>query len=118
MTFAPVAFFAASDLVVIDQNPEMADMDNPRGDVYGTAAKVVAENEAGDRRSVVVAVARWAEEVEPRAERQAAALNLRLASGRLPVGFDSWAAERPAYGSDAYIAHGADDDIAWERDQD
>lgn len=31
MNIKPITFFAASDIVVIGSNPEMADFDNPRG---------------------------------------------------------------------------------------
>jgi len=118
MTFGrPISFFAWTLIVPVDTNPEMADMANPEGHIFGTAALVVAEDADGNRRSIVVGVDRYAENVEPRAEAQAAALTLRLASGRLPVAFERWTAERPAYGSAAYEAYGAADDIAREREE-
>lgn len=110
----PTQFFAATDLVVIDVNPEMADIDNPRGEIIGHAAFVYAEDAAGNRCRKFVATSRWESDVLPRAEREALALAARLAAGRLPVAFDRWEAARPAYGSDAYIEYGADDDLAME----
>ena len=99
--FAPVAFFAASDLVVVGSNPEMADYTNPRGHLFGVAAFVVAEDAHGYRVRLHVATGH-ASEVEEKAARVAAALTARLASGRLPVAFSTWEEARPAYGSEAY----------------
>ena len=42
-------FFVRSEPVVIGQNYEMADFDNPRGLVYGYEAYVVAEDDSGRR---------------------------------------------------------------------
>jgi hypothetical protein len=111
----PILFFARTDMVVTGTNPEMADYSNQRGEVYGYAALVVAESAAGDRREFHVATGAWESEVLPQAEALAAALTARLASGRLPVAFDRWHDGRPGYGSDAYIAYGAADDVALER---
>lgn len=111
----PTHFFAAADTVVIDYNPEMADYDNPRGEIMGYAVYVYAEDAAGNRVRTHVASSRWIEEFMPRAVQLAAALNARLAAGKLPVGFSRWEQARPAYGSDAYLEYGAADDIAWER---
>lgn len=111
----PVAFFAATDIVVIDTNPEMADYTNPRGEIYGHAAYVYAEDARGNRRRLCCKTARLEEDCLPFVERMAAALNVRLADGKLPVAFDYWETARPAYGSDAYIEYGQDDDIELER---
>lgn len=110
-------FFAATDLVVIGTNPEMADYDNPRGEIIGYAAYVYADSVSGDRRRLFVKTAHWESEVLPQAERMAAALNARLAAGRLPVAFDRWDEARPAYGSDAYVAYGQHDDLMLERQE-
>lgn len=37
--------------------------------------------------------------------------------GKLPIRFCDWQDTRPAYGSEAYQAYGAADDLAWEREQ-
>jgi hypothetical protein len=118
----PRFFFASSDIVVIDLNPEMADYDNPRGELYGYATYVIAEDEWGHRCRLYV-------ETLPRgygerramesADRMAKALIARLQSGRLPVAFDRWEPITPAYGSHAYIEEGGEDDlIEWERRMD
>ena len=111
----PIEFFAHTDVVVIGTNPEAADYDNPRGSIFGYSAYVVAEDKAGNRRCTHVATSRWEDEALPKAERLAAALNTRLALGKLPIGFAAWSDARPAYGSVAYQAYGAYDDLLLER---
>lgn len=114
----PINFFAMTDLAVLGTNPECADYTNPRGEIVGHAAYVCAEDAAGNRkRFFIKADLLEARAIEP-AEKFAAALQARLAAGKLPVGFASWVAARPAYGSEAYEAYGAEDDLAWEAEQD
>ena len=110
-------FIAYTDIVVIGQNPEMADYSNPRGYIYGFAAYVRAESDRGDTRVNRVCTDRWESDALAKADAQAAALNARLALGKLPVGFDSWKAGRAVYGSEAYEAYGQADDLAWERNE-
>lgn len=50
----PNQFFAATDLCVVGSNPEMADVSNPHGNIYGFAAYVYAESEQGDRCRIFV----------------------------------------------------------------
>lgn len=111
----PTTFFAATDLVVVGTNPEMADYDNPRGEIIGHAAYVYADSAEGDRRRLFLKSAHFESEVLPSAERLAAALNARLANGRLPVGFDRWEEARPAYGSQAWQEYGEFDEMMLER---
>jgi hypothetical protein len=111
----PVTFFARTDIVVIGANPENADYTNPRGEIHGYAALVVAESAQGDRRELCVGSDRLESNVLPQAEAMAAALCARLASGRLPVAFERWRAGRPGYGSEAYQAYGQADDVELER---
>lgn len=98
-------FFAATDLVVIGNNPEMADYDNPRGDIIGYAAYVYADSECGERRRIHMKTSRWESEVLPNATKMAMALNARLAKGLLPIAFETWENARPAYGSEAYVTY-------------
>lgn len=118
----PRFFFASSDIVVIDHNPEMADYDNPRGELYGYAAYVVAEDEFGHRCRLYVETLPCGygeRRAMESADRVARALIARLQTGRLPVAFDRWETISPAYGSHAYIEEGCEDDlIAWELQQD
>jgi hypothetical protein len=85
-------FFAKTDIVVIDTDGEHADMDNPRGEIYGHAAYVVAEDEETGRRfQCHVKTARWEDRVRPQAEKMATALNARFKSmGKMPVAFERW----------------------------
>jgi hypothetical protein len=110
----PINFFAATDLAVIDVNPEFADYSNPRGEIVGHAAYVYAESARGDRRRVYVTSALLERDALEPADRLARALNNRLAAGKLPVAFDRWEDARPAYGSDAYLNYGQADDLAIE----
>lgn len=108
-------FYAQSDIVVIGSNPESADYTNPRGEIYGFAAYVVAANEYGDTRSLHVATAHLERDAMEKAEAMAAALTVRFEQlGKPPVGFANWSAGRAVYGSDAYQDYGAADDLAWE----
>ena len=70
----PLYFFPMTDLVIVGQNPEMADYSNPRGDIFREAAYVVAEDAKGYRVRLHVATG-WESEVLPLAEREAACLN-------------------------------------------
>jgi len=108
-------FFAACDLCVVDVNPEMADMANPRGEIHGYASFVYATFERGDRRRLFVKSSRWEDEAIAPADTLARALMARLANGKLPVGFDRWEECRPCYGSPAYIEYGQEDDLMLER---
>lgn len=115
----PILFFPSSDVVVTGHNYEMADYDNPRGELYGYATYVVAEDERGHRRRLYVETLPCAygqDRAMERADRMALALIARLQSGRLPVAFDRWETISSAYGSDAYIEEGGEDElIEWER---
>jgi hypothetical protein len=111
----PVNFFASSDVVVVGQDAEAVDVDNPRGYIYGFSAYVVAEDKSGNRVKLFVKSSRFEADVLPVAEKQAAALTVRLGLGKLPVRFASWDYERPGYGSDAWIEYGADEELALER---
>jgi hypothetical protein len=112
-----IGFSASIDVVVVEQDPEFADVSNPRGNIYGFASYVVAEDADGNRRRLHVATRRWQDEALAPAEKLAAALNARLARGKLPVRFDAWREARPCYGSRAYEAYGAADDIERERNE-
>lgn len=109
-----LVFFVRSDLVVVDSDPEAADMSNPRGEIYGDAAYVVAEDSDGYRwRSPVITVRRWMGEAERIAGHVALALNARAATGKLPVGFGNWQPIDPCYGSTAYEREGVEAERAY-----
>lgn len=113
----PITFFAHSDIVVIGVNPEMADLDNPRGEIYGYAAYVYAEDSKGYRCRLWVATDRSDKVAVEKAEVFATALRARLESGRLPVAFNRWEETRPCYGSVAYEERGFEDYMR-EREED
>ena len=108
-------FFASTDLVVLGTNPENADYTNPRGEFYGSAGFVYAEDVVGNRVRLWVKTDGGDAVALEAAERVAVALNARLAAGKLPVAFASWQEARPSYGSAAYVEYGQDDDVALER---
>lgn len=110
-----INFFAATDIVVVGQDSEYADMSNPQGFIYGSAGKVIAEDEIGNRKYIVVKTDRQDEVALEAAQKVADALNTRYARGMLPVAFSTWQDHRPAYGSVAYQDYGAATDIALER---
>jgi len=107
-------FRSHTDIVVIGQDAEAADYDNPRGYIYGFASFVQAVSAHGDTRVLHVATGGNEDEVLVKAEALAAALNARLANGKLPVAFDRWEEGRAVYGSEAYVEYGQDEDLAWE----
>jgi hypothetical protein len=107
-------FTAYTEIVIIGQNPELADYSNPQGHEYGLAAYIQAVSEYGDTRIKYVGVNPWEEQIMAKAEAQADALNARLSLGKLPVAFDSWKVGRPVYGSQAYEDYGQYDDYQLE----
>lgn len=109
-------FEAMSDLTVVDHNPEMADIDHPRGEIVGYRAFVRASNAHGDTRILWLNASRWERDVMEPAEKLAQALNKRMTAGKLPVAFERWVQGRAVYGSDAYIEYGEDEELALERD--
>lgn len=90
-----------SDLAVIGYNPESADLDHPRGELIGEVFYLRATNGRGDRREFgSYSSFDAAEDAIP----DAPAVLL-------------WAEGRPEYGSEAYVAYGAAEDLAWEARQ-
>ena len=111
-------FSAASRYVVTGTNPQMADYDNKRGEIYGLAYYVQASNAHGDTWELHLFIAAVGMDADsaPKAERVAAALQARLDNlGKLPVNAAQWQQGRAVYGSDAYVEYGQDDDVALER---
>jgi hypothetical protein len=110
------SFSTRSDLVIVGTNPEMADIDNPRGAIFGLLWYVVASNEYGDTRELCVVSSTASSDTKATAEALATRLGARLLNLRkLPVGFALWPEGRPVYGSDAYVEYGQADDLALER---
>lgn len=98
-----------SELVVVAQDPEMADIDNPRGDIIRPKWFVMAEDLEGYRR--VLTGVDFDDKVD--AEKFAATYD-----GWAPDNGSVWADVQPVYGSQAYIVDDVEADvIAWEREQ-
>lgn len=85
---------------------------------------VVAENDHGDRwehtsrfPGCKVDGDEWGTgfaDIRPEATAKAARLLARIEAAGGRIDLAHWRAGRPVYGSDAYVAYGADDDRAWE----
>lgn len=93
-----IQFFVASNIVVVHANPEYADMDNPRGNIYGERWFIVAENSKGRRwkHYTTFDSANNAERIRSRIEKD-------YESGiRLKDLY--WTEIDPAYGSEEYIS--------------
>lgn len=96
-------FCAGADVIQMGTNPEMADVDNPTGAVYGFASFVMAENSAGQRWAKHVTNEYYEDQALAPAKKLTDALTSRLEKlGRLPVDFADWAPSAPRYGSDAH----------------
>lgn len=97
-------FHSSADIVVIGHNSEMADIDNPNGEILGFASYVYATSPSGDRCRKFVKTSQNEQEALAPATKMADALNVRLTQGKLPVGFASWDVANPEYGSFAYMS--------------
>lgn len=94
-------FSIASEIAVVDYNPEYADLDHPNGEIEGLVFFVVATDRDGNRlRSDILP--------EDVATRRAAALN-ELAGRPMQLLWEEW---YPVYGSAAYVPA---DELAWEK---
>ncbi len=89
-----------SEIRVVGQNPEMADLDNPRGDLHSEVFFLVAEDSYGYR------FAFDGEIPENVVQRLVMIANFEdyINQGSInPYISHEWSAIRPAYGSDAYL---------------
>jgi hypothetical protein len=104
-TFVPSCFFLRSDVVVIGSNPESADMDNPRGSLFGYAVYVVAEASNGERMAHDHT---FTASREKDALARGEALLARIQAAVFGHGRDidpaCWTPCEAAYGSNAYVA--------------
>lgn len=96
-------FFASADTVEIGRDPEMADVSNPNGTIYGFQSYVVAEDESGRRKAKPV-LRDFSEQVATdKANEVALSLTSRFENlKKLPVDFDSWLDFGARYGSDSH----------------
>ena len=107
--FAPWNIGVYSELVVVGTNPEMADYDNPRGQIIQVRWFIVAEAKDGRRKALCGVM--FDDPVE-------AGFFANLYTGWDPeqFGHDVWVESRPAYGSTAYVSDGwTEEDFLMER---
>ena len=92
-----VRVFARSDYGVIGQDPELADMENPSGHIYGESFYIVAEMTDGSR---------WAADLGTRdqnsSDQKASEYQAKADKGWTPESDSSFHTIDPAYGSEAY----------------
>lgn len=104
VTHTSFHFQAASELAVVGQNPEFADLGNPDGHIIGEVWFILATDPQGNRcRSEALA--------KTDAVARAARLN-ELSDAGVAMVLCFWDDFFPEYGSEAYSAA---DEIAWER---
>ena len=92
-----IEFSVVDTIVIIGQNPEMADMTNPRGNIFAPRWQVVAINSKGYRWSHNFLFSD-AERAEKLCHRIAAAFR----AGR-KLSINHWNPMNPVYGSEAYV---------------
>lgn len=94
--------FCHADIVVIGQNSEMADYDNPRGYLYGFRAYVFAEAPDGSRWVFDRTCTRRSEfDALGRVATFVAHVQRSIEMGR-KLDPEHWTETRPGYGSEAY----------------
>lgn len=99
-------------IAVVGRDPELADYDNPRGEIHRVLYSVMAQDETGRR---------WRHNYASQRRDVVAALLYRIeaahAAGNLPTLSPSlWAETDPEYGSEAYVA-AEPDIVAAEREE-
>ena len=98
-----IQFFPLTDLVVIGNDPEIADMDNPNGDIIGHHAMVVAEWSDGRRK--VKSIGSFVAE-QPALD--AAQTLADQFSAKHPDDLEKWFGHDPRYGSPAWQREATD----------
>lgn len=116
--FVPEFFDHGSDIVVIGSNPEIADYDNPRGEIHGLRPYIRAVDARGNTKFKYSKDVHHVNVGDTEAEREARALaerlNEKLKQRRMPD-LSRWEDGRAMYGSPAYEEYGQDEDLEWER---
>jgi hypothetical protein len=109
-------FEVRSDLVIIGHNPECADMDNPRGEVYGYTSYVIATTPDGFRwQHPQSFTSAWGDVAEGQAKKLCDQIVAFVKRGGKLLGC-YWQEIRPCYGSPEYDRQGIEaQDAADER---
>ena len=101
-----IQIFWQMDIVPLDQNPECADYDNPRGYRYGYRGFVIAEAADGSRWVFHRYLDNYLEaNVAERLDTFVAHVQRAIDAGQ-KLDPTLWEETRPGYGSDAYIQGG------------
>ena len=106
----PIKFHVESEIISIGQDPEFADMGNPRGEIYRECYFVTAEINGGEMYRHHKG---WQTEDEATAFMNS--VSWAVENGR-PLDQKYWYYNRCMYGSDAYIKNGRGDRelLEWE----
>lgn len=109
---------AGTDIVVIGQDPEMADYSNPRGDIHGHCAYVVVDAPNG-RRWVhrKTFTSRWEDDALALIAPLLHSIESHLVAGGT-IREEFWTETDPAYGSEAYVNGGYEAQRAYQERQD
>jgi hypothetical protein len=109
-----------SDIVVTGYNGEMADFDNPRGEIHGFRAYLTITAEDGSRWAHFAHCTKhWEQEAIAEVEKLKARVQAFLDHGAQPLDPACWTPIQPCYGSDAYQSGGWEaETVAWEREMD
>lgn len=95
-----------TDIVVIGCNPEMADYDNPRGNIYGFCGYILAVAEDGSQWMFEHTITRrYEHDVLARLNTFANKVQAHLNKGG-KLDPSRWQEIRPAYASEAYVNGG------------
>lgn len=110
-------FLVVSDLVVVATNPELADISNPRGEIYEAAFSVIAETKNGRRWAHDHTF--YAKRNDPSGSERVMALRARIerayAAGH-KLDQRHWIEIDPCYGSEAYVEQDIEFD-RWSRER-
>ena len=116
-----LSFFVRTDVAVIGHNSEMADMSNPRGEIYGDVDYIVAEAPDGTRfahHTYAVTSSGGVTESEVSSARLEA-LAHHLNTKRPALNGELWREIEPRYGSEVYVSGGWEEaQRLYERQQD
>jgi hypothetical protein len=86
-------FEVMEDIVCVRTDPEFADYDNPRGEIYGSLFYIRATNDRGERKVLS----------EPSFKTNDEAGRFLHTLSEYSPNTKDWAAIQPMYGSDAFI---------------
>jgi hypothetical protein len=112
INYKELGYFVRTDIAVVDRNPEMADMSNPNGDIHGDADYIIAETPTGRRFAHYVVVLTYPNGTlasgGPITSARLEELAHQLNSTKPDLDMDLWHEIDPAYGSEAYISQGTE----------